>query len=127
MALIVALLKTRHIAVVVCGVILLAGCSTTSLKLDSASIPQAQLDDLLTGEVFLGHKVAASELPEIDVLSVDKDMKSFLDRYVLQYKYKKDRVQINPLLILIGIGKSQESLINKACVLLEGLVVVAEI
>ncbi|MGI9285112.1 MAG: transglutaminase domain-containing protein [Pseudomonadales bacterium] len=87
-----ALLITRHIAVVVCGVILLAGCSTTSLKLNSASIPQAQLDDLLTGEVFLGHQVAASELPDIDVLSSDKEMKSFLERYVLPYKYKQDRV-----------------------------------
>ncbi|MGI9293047.1 MAG: transglutaminase domain-containing protein, partial [Pseudomonadales bacterium] len=87
-----ALLNTRYLAAFVCGAILLAGCSTTSLKLNSVSTPQAQLDDLLNGEVFLGHKVAASELPDIDVLSFDKQMKAFLDRYVLQYKYKQDRV-----------------------------------
>lgn len=87
-----ALFNTRHLAAVICGVILLAGCSAASLKLNSVSIPQEQLDDLLNGEVFLGHKVAASELPDIDVLSFDKQMQSFLDRYVLQYKYKQDRV-----------------------------------
>ena len=87
-----ALLNTRHLAALVCGAILLAGCSAATLKPSSAAIPQAQLDDLLSGEIFLGHKVAASELPDIGVLSVDEQMRSFLERYVLKYKYKQDRV-----------------------------------
>ncbi len=88
-----ALLKARYSVAVLCGIILLAGCSTTSFNLNSASIPQAQLDDLLGGEAFLGHEVAATELPTIDVLAFNQEMQSFLDRYVMPHKQKKQRLE----------------------------------